>query len=50
MNIMKTIKAKCGGKSSGCAVEFDLPKGITPHRISDRSKEQSEAGTKQTSK
>jgi hypothetical protein len=26
---------KCGGKSSGCAVEFELPKLETPIRISD---------------
>ena len=31
----KTITQKCGGKSSGCAVEFELPKLETPIRISD---------------
>ena len=31
----KKVTCKCGGKSSGCAVEFDLPKLETPIRISD---------------
>lgn len=46
---MKKIINKCGGKSSGCAVEFELPKGLTPHKVSDNSTEQGQAGTKQTS-
>lgn len=30
---------KCGGKSSGCAVQFDLPKLETPIRVSDNVKQ-----------
>lgn len=48
---MKTLKIKnrCGGKKTGCAVEFDLPSGITPHKVTDKGVSQGEAGTKSTS-
>jgi hypothetical protein len=34
----KKISNKCGGKNSGCAVQFDLPKLETPIRVSDNVK------------
>lgn len=43
-----TPQNKCGGKSSGCAVEFELPKGITPHKVTDKGKTQSEGSGGQT--
>jgi len=33
----KTIKNKCGGKSSGCCADITLPYGIAPERTSDNS-------------
>lgn len=33
------MKNKCGSKSSGCAVEFELPKLETPIRVSDNVKQ-----------
>ena len=33
----KTIKNKCGGKSSGCCAYITLPYGIAPERTADNS-------------
>jgi hypothetical protein len=33
----KTIKNKCGGKSSGCCADITLPYGITPERVADNT-------------
>jgi hypothetical protein len=33
------MKNKCGGKSSGCAVEFELPKLETAIRVTDNVKQ-----------
>lgn len=46
----KTIKSKCGGKKGGCAVEYELPYGITKTKVSDEAPGQNQAGTTQTSK
>lgn len=39
---------KCGGKSSGCCADITLPYGVSPNKISDKSKEQGQAGTQST--
>lgn len=42
---MKTINNRCGKKTSGCAVEYELPYGLAPKRISDKfPNPQNEAG------
>lgn len=44
---MKTIKNRCGKKTSGCAVEYELPYGIAPKHVSDvKPNPQGEAGLK----
>lgn len=43
---MEKLINKCGGKSSGCAVEYELPKGVTPHKVTDNGGSQGEAGGK----
>lgn len=40
------ISNKCGGKSSGCCVELELPYGIAPNKISDNTTQPGQAGTK----
>lgn len=51
---MKTKKInprnKCGGKSTGCTVEFELPYGIAKGKVTDESPQQNQAGTAQTSR
>lgn len=37
------IENKCGGKSSGCCVELELPYGTTPIKVSDNNPGQSQA-------
>lgn len=36
---MKTNKTvgKCGGKKTGCTVEFELPYGLAPKHVTDRN-------------
>lgn len=46
----KTVKNKCGGKKGGCAVEYELPYGITKSKVTDEAAGQNQAGTSQTSK
>lgn len=44
---MKTIiESKCGGKKGGCCVEYELPYGVAPKRISDNPRPQIQAGDK----
>jgi len=48
---MKTINNKCGGKKSGCCVEFELPYGLAPKHVTDKLPNiQHQAGTKKPRK
>lgn len=44
----KTVIQKCGGKSSGCTVEFELPYGQTKHKVTDAAPGQNQAGSVKT--